>query len=416
MSYFKDMVCIRCGNPIGSHAYYEGCPLCKAQGVGSNYTATYDLSNAKLPGANGQPGIYRYRDFYPLPDDAEPVSIGEGNTPLLHLKRLGEKLGIANLYVKDETRNPTLSYKDRICSLLVTKAKHDGAPAVTISSTGNHGAAAAAYAAAAGMPCVVFTVPQVPQTMKTLMQVYGASVIVTPTAQDRWTIMEKCVRELGWMPLSGFQSPSIGSNAYGIDAYKSITFEIYEQLGNSAPAMISVPACYSDGLYGAYKGACDLKDMGYLDTLPKFVAAEVFGSLQKTIESGAKDPVTVPSEWSVSFSIANGLCTWQGLQAVRGSNGYARSSSDKETLAMQKLLASTEGLYAEASSVTSLVALAKLASEGKIKPQDKVVAVLTSTGLKDPATTQKQLPAVPEIQPTMAELRAALQKSYNMSI
>ena len=156
--------------------------------------------------------------------------------------------------------------------------------------------------------------------------------------------------------------------------------------------------------------------MGYLDTLPKFVAAEVFGSLQKTIESGAKDPVTVPSEWSVSFSIANGLCTWQGLQAVRGSNGYARSSSDKETLAMQKLLASTEGLYAEASSVTSLVALAKLASEGKIKPQDKVVAVLTSTGLKDPATTQKQLPAVPEIQPTMEELRAALQESYNMSI
>ena len=139
MSYFKDMVCIRCGNPMGSHAYYEGCPVCKAQGVGSNYTATYDLSNAKLPGANGQPGIYRYRDFYPLPDDAEPVSIGEGNTPLLHLKRLGEKLGIANLYVKDETRNPTLSYKDRICSLLVTKAKHDGAPAVTISSTGNHG-------------------------------------------------------------------------------------------------------------------------------------------------------------------------------------------------------------------------------------------------------------------------------------
>lgn len=416
MSYFKDMVCIRCGHPMGSGAYFEGCPVCKAEGVGSNYTATYDLTNAKLPDANGQPGIYRYRDFYPLPDDAKPVSIGEGNTPLLHLKRLGQKLGLANLYAKDETRNPTLSYKDRICSLLVTKAKHDGAPAVTISSTGNHGAAAAAYAAAAGMPCIVFTVPQVPQTMKTLMQVYGACVIVTPTAQDRWTIMEKCVRELGWTPLSGFQSPAIGSNAYGIDAYKSIAFEIYEQLGNQAPAMISVPACYSDGLYGTYKGACDLKAMGYIDELPKFVGAEVFGSLQKTIESGAKDPVAVPSEWSVSFSIANGLCTWQGLQAVRGSNGYARSSSDKETLAMQKLLASTEGLYAEASSVTSLVTLGKLAAEGKIKPEDKVVAVLTSTGLKDPATTQKELPPVPQIQPDMAELRAALRDSYNVNI
>ena len=416
MSYYKNMICIRCGHPMGTGAYFEGCPTCKAQGVGANYTATYDLTGAKLPGQNGQPGIYRYRDFYPLSAEAEPISIGEGNTPLLYLKRLGEKLGLKNLYVKDETRNPTLSYKDRICSLLVTKAKHDGAPAVTISSTGNHGAAAAAYAAAAGMPCVVFTVPQVPQTMKTLMQVYGACVVVTPTAQDRWTIMEKCVRELGWVPLSGFQSPAIGSNAYGIDAYKSIAFEIYEQLGNCAPEMIAVPACYSDGLYGTYKGACDLKTMGYIDKLPKFVAAEVFGSLQKTIESGAKDPVSVPADWSVSFSIANGLCTWQGLAAVRGSDGFARSSTDAETLSMQRLLASTEGIYAEASSVTSLVALHKLATEGKIRPEDKVVAVLTSTGLKDPETTQKQLPEVPEIQPNMDELRAALKNAYQVTI
>ena len=96
MSYFKEMVCIRCGRPM-ANAYYEGCPHCKAEGVGANYTSTYDLKGASLPGDNGQPGIYRYRDFYPLADDAEPVSIGEGNTPLLHLKRLGEKLGLHHL-------------------------------------------------------------------------------------------------------------------------------------------------------------------------------------------------------------------------------------------------------------------------------------------------------------------------------
>ena len=416
MSYFKEMVCIRCGSLMGDHPYYEGCPYCKAEGVGANFTAAYDLKNARLPGDNGQPGIYRYREFYPLPDDAQQVSLGEGNTPLLHLKRLGEKLGLNNLYVKNETRNPTLSYKDRICSLLVSRAKYEKASAVTISSTGNHGAAAAAYAAAAGLPCVVFTVPQVPQTMKTLMQVYGACVVVTPTSQDRWTIMGQCVRELGWYPMSGFQSPAIGSNPYGIDAYKSIMFEIYRQLGDRAPAMVAVPTSYSDGLYGTYKGACDLKAMGYIDELPKFVGAEVFGSLQKTVESGAKDPVPVPSEWSISFSIANGLCTWQGLTAVRGSKGYARSSSDEETLAMQRQLASTEGIYAEASSVTSLVALAKLADEGKIAPDDTVVAVLTSTGLKDPVTTQKILPDAPQIKPDMVELRAALKDCYNMII
>lgn len=416
MSYFKEMTCIRCGHPLGEGPFYTGCPVCKAQGVGSNYTARYDLKGASFPAHNGQPGIFRFRDFYPLADDAVPVSIGEGNTPLLKLERLGEKLGIRNLYVKDESRNPTMSYKDRLCSLVLTKARHEGVKAVTIASTGNHGAAAAAYAAAAGMPCVVFTVPQVPETMKTLMQAYGACVIVTPTALDRWTIMGKCVEELGWMPISGFQAPAIGSNCYGIDGYKSIAFEIYEQLGNIAPDMIAVPACYSDGLYGTYKGTCDLKEMGCIEHIPQFVAAEVFGSIEKTLAVGAKDPVSVPSEWSISFSIANGLCTWQGLEAVRGSNGYARSSNDQETMDMQLLLASSEGLYAEASSCTSLVALAKLAKEGKIGPDQKVVAILTSTGLKDPATTREHLPPVPTIQPEMGALRAALQSAYGLSI
>ncbi|MCC8046840.1 MAG: pyridoxal-phosphate dependent enzyme [Clostridiales bacterium] len=416
MNHYKEMVCIRCGHPLGSGNLYEGCPVCKAQGVGANYTTVYDLNGASLPEAGGQPGIFRWRDFYPLAEDAVPVSIGEGNTPLLHLSRLGEEIGLPNLYVKDETRNPTLSYKDRICSLLVSMARYDGAPAVTISSTGNHGAAAAAYAAAAGLPCIVFTVPQVPQTMKTLMQVYGACVIVTPTAKDRWTIMKQCVEQLGWAPLSGYQSPAIGTSACGIDAYKSISFEIYEQMGGKMPKAISVPACYSDGLYGTYKGACDLKAMGYIEELPQFVAAEVFGSLQTTVESGEKDPVVVPSDWSVSFSIANGQCTWQGLQAVRGSNGWARSSSDSETLKMQRLLASKEGIYAEASSVTSLVALQKLAAEKKLNPDDKVVAVLTSTGLKDPETTAKELAPVPQIAPEMSELRAVLRDTYGLRI
>lgn len=417
MSYFKDVTCIRCGRPLGSDAFYKGCPACSEDGVGVNFTTNYDVTGAKLPAAKADvPAQFRFRDFYPLADDAKCISIGEGNTPLIKLERLGKKLGIENLYAKDETRNPTMSYKDRLCSVLVSKAVHDGAKAITMASTGNHGASAAAYAAAAGIPCVIFTIPEVPDTMKTLMQAYGAKVIVTPTAIDRWTIMGKCVRELGWAPISGFQSPAIGSNCYGIDGYKAITFEVYEQLGNVAPDFISVPACYSDGIYGAYKGAVDLKEMGYIDTLPKFVAAEVFGSMEQTIAEDAENPVSVPSDWSISFSIANGMCTWQGLESVRKSNGYARKSTDEETIAMQLLLASTEGIYAEASSVTSLVALAKLAKEGKISATDKAVAVLTSTGLKDPATTRKHLPEVPVIQPNMEELRTALKASYDMEL
>lgn len=417
MSYFTGVRCIRCGKPMPDGAFYTGCPSCAAEGVTANYETTYDLRGAKLPDKeNGQPGIYRFRAFYPISDDVQAVSLGEGNTPLLHLKRLGAALGIPNLYIKDESRNPTLSYKDRLCSVILTKAVQDKTPVVTISSTGNHGAAAAAYGAAAGIPTVIFTVPDVPDTMKTLMQAYGACVIVTPTARDRWTIMGECVRKLGWVPASGFVSPPIGSNCYGIDGYKSIAFEIFEQM-DGVPEYVVLPTAYSDGIYGTYKGMYDLQEMGYIENLPKMVAAEVYRSMEETLRLGSDKPVTTQgNDWSVSFSIAGTTCTYQGLEAVRRTGGYARSSSDAETMEMQLKLAGTEGIYAEASSCTTLVAAHKLAREGKIGPNEKVVAVLTSTGLKDPATTRKYLPPVPTINPVMAELKAALKDAYGVEI
>ncbi len=180
--------------------------------------------------------------------------------------------------------------------------------------------------------------------------------------------------------------------------------------------MIVMPACYSDGLYGVYKGMHDLVDMGYIKALPKMVAAEVFGSMEETLRQGAEFPVSVPAGPSVSFSIAGSVCTYQGLEAVRKSNGFARSSSDAETMDMQLLLAKTEGIYAEASSVTALVAAAKLAKEGNIGEDERVVAILTSTGLKDPAETKKHLPSVPTIQPNVAELRKALKDAYGVTV
>ena len=417
MSYFTGVKCIRCGYPMGDHPFYRGCPVCASDEHQVNFTTTYDLSSAHLPTADSkEKGIFRYRKFYPIEDNAEIVSLGEGNTPLLRLERLGKELGIENLYVKNEATNPTASFKDRLMAVVATMVKHNGSPAITISSTGNHGAAAAAYSAAAGLPCVIFTVPEVPDTMKTLMQVYGACLVVVPTAIDRWKIMGQCVKEFGWTPASGFVSPPIGSNCYGIDGYKSIAFELYEQLGQNAPEMIIMPTAYCDGLYGTYKGMTDLKTMGYIDNLPKMVAAETSGPRKKTLQTGSEFSEYVENNWSVAFSIGGNRCTYQGLEAVRKSRGYARTSTDEETMQMQLKLASLEGIYAEASSVTTLVAAAKLAREGKISGADRVVAVLTSSGLKDPLTTQKYLPAPPLIEPEMGQLRAALADAYGVKI
>jgi threonine synthase len=252
--------------------------------------------------------------------------------------------------------------------------------------------------------------------MKTLMQVYGAAVVVVPTSLDRWKLQRVCVQELGWMPISGFISPPIGSNCYAIDGYKSMAFEVYRQLKNTVPDVVIFPASYSDGQYGFYKGMRDLQDLELITRLPKMVAAEVFGSMEQTLASHADRPVAVNTSWSVSFSTASSLCSWQGLESVVSTSGYARCSTDAETVKMQSLLARTEGLYAENASVTALVVAGKLAAEGKIGPDDKVVAILTSTGLKDPATTQRNMPSVPHIDPNMNELRRALDNSYGIKL
>ncbi len=185
--------CLRCRAVYDDQRLFTGCPRCARESVNVNLSVVLDhgalgpLTPASFPATPRS--LWRFRQLLPL-GDAEPVSLGEGATPLVHLQRLGRRLGLPRLYAKDESQNPTWSYKDRLCSLAVTHAVATGARVITISSTGNHGASTAAYAARAGLPCVIFTVASVPDTMKTLMQAYGAAVVACPTSESRWTLDE----------------------------------------------------------------------------------------------------------------------------------------------------------------------------------------------------------------------------------
>src|SRR5262249_8050164 len=253
--------CLRCRALFDAGLVFAGCPRCREHGVSVNLTVALDLgplAGATLDALGGEGrGLWRFRHLLPV-DGAAPVTLGEGGTPLVHLERLGRRLGIPRLYAKDESQNPTWSYKDRLCSVAVTHAGQGGARGVVVSSTGNHGASTAAYAARAGLPCVIFTLASVPDTMKTLMQAYGAAVVACPTSESRWTLMREAVERLGWYPTSGFVLPPLGSNPYGIEGYKTLAYEVVEDLGGTAPDMVVVPSAYSDGLHGIGKGMAEL--------------------------------------------------------------------------------------------------------------------------------------------------------------
>lgn len=406
--YLGFLACPRCGAHVAETAFLGGCPACAAEGVPANVHPAYELSTAAGERDPDAPGLFVYRGLLPVPAAAPPVSLGEGNTPLLRLKRTGERLGLGRLYLKDETRNPTWSYKDRLAAVAVTKACADGAGTVVVSTTGNHGAAAAAYAAAAGLRCVALTLVSVPSTMKVLMQAYGARVVALERPHDRWKLMRLAVEEWGWVPLSGAADPPIGSNPFGIEGYKTIAYELVEQLGRS-PRLVIVPTAYADGLTGIARGFADLVALGHARSVPRMVAAEPLGPYTSSLEEGGDRPARVEGRPSVAFSTAGSVATYQGVRTLRETGGGAVVvGDDDQIIAAQLALSSEEGIYLEASAVTAVVAAAEVAGRGWADSDDLVVAIGTSTGLKDVGATGGYLPDVPIVEPTLDALRAAL--------
>ncbi len=411
--------CLRCGTVYDDQRLFTGCPRCARDSINVNLSVRLEagalapITSASFPQAPRS--LWRFRRLLPFPDVA-PVSLGEGATPLVHLERLGRRLGLSRLYAKDESQNPTWSYKDRLCSLAVTHAAATGARVVTISSTGNHGASTAAYAARAGLPCVIFTVASVPDTMKTLMQAYGALVVACGTSEERWALMREGIERHGWYPTSGWSVPPIGSNPFGIEGYKTIACEIAEDLDWTAPDVVAVPSCYSDGLYGIWKGWRELHALGLVKTRPRMLAAEPHGPLAHALARGLETPEKVAAGPSVAFSIASPYGTYQGLAALKQSGGRGVPITDEGIFEAQRELAGEEGLYAEPSAIVGLTAVMHLARQKAIEPDQTVVVVLTSGGLKDYGASRAWLPAVPSAGPDLPSTIRILEDSYGVRL
>jgi threonine synthase len=413
--------CLRCRGHFEEARLFTGCPRCRVEGVAVNLTVAYDL--APLSGIRPETfapragkSLWRFRHLLPI-RTAPPVSLGEGGTPLVHLERLGRRLGLPRLYAKDESQNPTWSYKDRLCAVAVTHAVETGARVITISSTGNHGASTAAYAARAGLPCVIFTLASVPETMKTLMQAYGAAVVECATSEARWDLMRQGIERFGWYPTSGFIAPPVGSNPWGVEGYKTIAYEVAEDLGWTAPDVVVVPSAYSDGLYGTWKGWTELHALGLTKQVPRMIAAEPFGPLAHALERGLDAPEMVDAPGgSVAFSIASRYGTWQGLAALRESGGGGVRLTDEGVLEAQRALAREEGLFVEPSSAASMTAVMQLAARKALDPQQTVVVVLTSGGLKDPGATRTWLPPVPAAGNDLDALLDVLRDAYRLPL
>jgi len=422
MSRVIGLKCLRCGAEYPPGKMFEGCPKCRTDKVVSNLTVLYDygkissmISKELFLKRSKYMGVWRFKELLPVENDKYMVSLGEGNTPLIKCENLGRVLGLKNLYIKDESRNPTWSYKDRLCCVAISKGLEFGAKVATVATTGNHGGATAAYAAKAGMDCVIFTLPTVSDTMLVLMQIYGAKVVPVSTPEGRWILMRKCVNELGWYPTGTYTAPMPTGNPYGVQGYKTIAFEISEQLEFKTPDWVIVPTAYGEGLYGIWSGFKDFYNFGFINSLPRMVAAETeMAPLANALKKGLDYVEKVPRKPSIALSIAGNVSSYQALKTIRDSKGLAQPVSDEEILQAQKMLAKYEGIFAEPASAASIAAIMRLVKENKIEKDEIVVAIITSTGLKDiRPVAPKRLPA---IEPKWDEFVKFMKKYYDFQL
>lgn len=369
------MRCLKCGKtyPVGD--YFYGCPRCLAQGANAALTFCYDGTGQIDAQARG---FARYAQFLPYGD---AVTLGEGGTPLVPLAALAEELGVDRLYGKNEFQNPTGSHKDRMNPFITARAVEAGYPAVTCASSGNEAASLAAYAAAEGLRCVNVSTEHIPKLWKDASDAAGAELVLVPDSGARLSYQRAHMGE-GWYPATNLLDVPVSSSPYGIQGYKTLSFEVYEAMGRELPDYILIPTCRGDLLYGVFEGFFDLRRAGYIDHLPKLVACEPLPRLELVLEQGRSHTEKFPGRSDKTASIGGVTATYQSEYALRESGGFAVSVPQEEAVAAVKKMA-RHGLYLESSSAIVHPCLQKALGEGRISPRSSVLLVLTSSGYKN---------------------------------
>jgi threonine synthase len=333
--------------------------------------------------------VWRYEELLPLERSSVKVSLGEGGTGLHRSIRLAESLELGKLYVKNEGENPTGSFKDRGMTVGVSKAVEIGAEKVACASTGNTSASLAAYAARAGLECIV-VIPSGKVAHGKLAQavIYGARVLQLEGSFDEAL---RAVLDLVQSRTRLYLLNSI--NPYRLEGQKTLAYEVWDQLGGRAPDTVILPVGNAGNISAVWKGFQDLNQLGLISTLPRMIGIQAEGAspIAEAFRRGLNriNPVANPETVATAIRIGSPASWKKALRAVRDSKGLMETVTDGEILDAQKLLARLEGIFVEPASASSIAGLKKLVEAGAVSREEEVVCVTTGHGLKDPEVVER---------------------------
>jgi len=410
--FVSELCCAICGRSYAPDEVAYTCPHC---GPAGTLDVLYDIRAVQAAvsrediARSADPTLWRYRHMLPLPLEAAVPALAVGGTPLYAAPRLAADLGLAQVWVKDDGRNPTGSLKDRASAVVVARAMAQGIKVVTTASTGNAAAALAGLSASVGLPAVIFVPASAPEAKIAQLLTYGAHVLLVQGNYDNaFDLAVEAAERYGWY------NRNTGMNPYTVEGKKTVAYEIAEQLGWQAPDVVVLSVGDGNIISGVHKGFSDLLALGWIEHMPRLIGVQADGSAAcyQAWKTGA-DPATMPpiASHTVADSIAADLPRdrVRAVRAVRETGGAFVSVPDDAILAGIPVLARLSGVFAEPAAAATYAGARAALAEGHLQPGECVVLLVTGNGLKDIRSAMRVAGAGHPVAPDIAEVEKVRQ-------
>ncbi len=423
VDHVKSLKCLICGREYRPDEVDYICPHHGEDGI-LDVQYDYDLIKTRISplslARDHNNTIWRYTPLLPIEPDSPVPPLAIGWTPLYRADRLAAGLGLKHVWIKDDGRNPSASFKDRASAIAVVKAREKGAEIITTSSTGNAGAALSAICASLGQPNVIFVPQSAPPAKVAQLLVYGSTVmLVRGTYDDAFELCAGAAQEFGWY------NRNTGYNPYMSEGKKTASLEICEQFSaqtgasNQSPDHWDAPdwivVSVGDGciIGGLFKGLFDLVSLGWIRKMPRILGVQAAGSAalydawQRGIDAMEMQPIDAHT---VADSISAGLPAdrIKGLRAVRATGGAYVKVTDEEIIAAIPVLAQRSGVFAEPAGAAAYAGLVRAVAEGLVDPEERIVVLVTGNGLKDIASARKSVSEPFIVNKDLADVKRAL--------
>jgi len=404
MDHVQSLRCMICGRDHDPGEVTYTCPDCGPEGI-LDVIYDYDRIGSRftreLLAGRREPSIWRYAELLPVEPGSPRPPLRVGWTPLYRTEDLGRSLGCPDLYVKDDGRNPTASFKDRASAVGVVKALEGGRTTIACASTGNAASSLSGIAASVGLETIIFVPRTAPRAKVAQLLIHGARVFLVRGSYDQaFDLCREAADRFGWY------SRNTAVNPYLSEGKKTAALEICEQLDWRAPDTVFVSVGDGCIIGGLWKGFHDLLQLGFIDRMPRLAGVQAGGCqpVKRAWETDRSVETVTPETMADSIAVGHPRDALKALRAVRQSGGFMVAVSDEEILRAMRLLATRTGIFGEPAGVTGFAGFLQALSDGRLQKNERAVVVMTGHGLKDIEGALRAVPAPAEIDPTLEAL------------